>query len=92
MKIKMFSRLICVVLAVLCLPTLNAFAVKGENGEVADAAVTQTVSVLPISVDVPAGGRAPSFTAGALTPDVYVATGYDYVYDSQYYHNYYKGN
>lgn len=90
MKIKTFSRLICVVLAVLCLPTLNAFAVKGENGEVADAAVTQTVSVLPISVDVPAGGRAPSFTAGALTPDVYVATGYDYVYDSQYYHNYYK--
>ncbi len=88
MKSKLLTRFICLMLAMLCLPAFNAFAIKSEVGEY--AAATQTVSVLPISIDVPAGGRSPSFEAIALTPELYVATGYDYAYESQYYNNYYK--
>lgn len=66
MKKKMFTRFVCLVLAALCLPVVSAFAaVTSEKSESAST-ITQTISELRVKIEVPAGGRAPSFEAKAF--------------------------
>lgn len=92
MKNKFFTRFICIMLATLCLPALNAFAAIGvEKGETAST-ITEIIDTLQISIEVPAGGRVPSFEATALPSSMleYKIANYNYEYDSEYYHNFYK--
>ena len=89
MKTKLFTRFICLVLAALCLPIQVASAAKGESGETTKT-TTAVIDALSVYVELPAGGRAPSFFAYTESPDYRIATGFNYEYDSDYYHNFYK--
>ncbi len=90
---KLFIRFMCFVLAALCVPALSAFAAtKPDNGDVGAATVTGIISEVFVKIEVPAGGRVPSFEATALTSSMleYKIANYNYEYDSEYYHNFYK--
>ncbi len=89
---KLFIRFICFVLAALCLPVLNAFAFTGTDKAETERTTTAYINSLHVEIEVPAGGRVPSFEATALTSSMveYKIPNYNYEYDSEYYHNFYK--
>jgi len=91
MKKKIFTRLVCLILVALCVPILNVFADKNKIGEEAST-VTTIIDKLNVRIEIPAGGRAPSFEATALATNMleYQIANYNYEYDSEYYHNFYK--
>ncbi len=91
MKKTMHTLLVCLMLLALCAPMLNAFALNNETEEKAKT-VTTVIDELRVSIEIPAGGRAPSFEAAAMASSMleYKIANYNYEYDSEYYHNFYK--